>query len=54
MHNDGTERPGPGRLKGSPRVPSSGRQAGAPKATTAELREQITAAKPVEFLCKVA
>jgi hypothetical protein len=35
-------------------VPGSGRKPGTPNRTTAELREQITAARPVEFLTKVA
>ena len=35
-------------------MPGSGRQKGTPDRTTAELRQQITAARPVEFLIKVA
>jgi hypothetical protein len=35
-------------------VPGSGRKPGTPNRTTAELREQITAARPVEFLIMVA
>ena len=34
-------------------MPGSGRKPGTPNRTTAELREQITAARPVEFLIKV-
>ena len=48
------EKRGPGRPKGLGRVPGSGRQKGTPNRTTAELRQQITAARPVEFLIKVA
>src|SRR5215472_15385635 len=48
------EKRGPGRPKGLGRVPGSGRKPGTPNRTTAELREQITAARPVEFLIKVA
>ena len=45
MHLNGTlERRGPGRPKGLGRVPDSGRKPGTPNRTTAELREQITAA----------
>jgi hypothetical protein len=33
---------------------TGGRQKGTPNGTTAELREQIAAASPVEFLIKVA
>src|SRR5215469_11542443 len=55
MHSNGMlEKRGPGRPKGLGRVPGSGRQKGTPNRTTAELREQITAARPVEFLIKVA
>ena len=55
MHSNGTpEKRGPGRPKGLGRVPGSGRQRGTPNRTTAELRQQITAARPVEFLIKVA
>jgi hypothetical protein len=43
---------GPGRPKGLPRT--GGRQKGTPNRTTAELREQIAAASPVEFLIKIA
>jgi hypothetical protein len=49
-----SEKRGPGRPKGLGRVPCSGRKPGTPNRTTAELREQITAARPVEFLIKVA
>src|SRR5262252_8364406 len=48
------EKRGPGRPKGLGRVPGSGRKPGTPNRTTAELRQQITAARPVEFLIKVA
>jgi hypothetical protein len=48
------EKRGLGRPKGLGRVPGSGRKPGTPNRTTAELREQITAARPVEFLIKVA
>ena len=48
-----SEKRGPGRPKGLGRVPGSGRKPGTPNRTTAELREQITAARPVEFLIKV-
>jgi hypothetical protein len=47
-----SEKRGPGRPKGLPRT--GGRQKGAPNRTTADLREQIAAASPVEFLIKVA
>ena len=47
------EKRGAGRPKGLGRVPGSGRKPGTPNRTTAELREQITAARPVEFLIKV-
>ena len=53
-HHEAVERRGPGHPKGLGRVPGSGRAKGTPNRTTAELREQITAAKPVEFLCAVA
>ena len=53
-HHVAPEKRGPGRPKGLGRVPGSGRQKGTPNRTTAELREQITAARPVEFLIKVA
>jgi hypothetical protein len=48
------EKRSPGRPKGLGRVPGSGRKPGTPNRTTAELRDQITAARPVEFLIKVA
>src|SRR5215469_15981870 len=47
------EKRGPGRPKGLGRVPGSGRQKCTPNRTTAELRQQITTARPVEFLIKV-
>src|SRR6516165_1393868 len=52
-HHEAVERRGPGHPKGLGRVPGSGRKPGTPNRTTAELREQITAARPVEFLIKV-
>jgi hypothetical protein len=55
MYSNSTlEKRGPGRPKGLGRVPGSGRKPGTPNRTTAQLREQITAARPVEFLIKVA
>ena len=48
----GTEKRGRSRPKGHPRT--GRRQKGTPNRTTVELREQITAARPVEFLIKVA
>src|SRR6516162_11099230 len=55
MYSNSTlEKRGPGRQKGLGRVPGSGRKPGTPNRTTVELREQITAARPVEFLIKVA
>jgi len=45
----------PGRPKGSPRVPGSGRKAGTPNRTTAEIRELIQKrGRPVELLCAIA
>jgi hypothetical protein len=50
-----TEPRKPGRRSGMPRVPGSGRKAGTPNATTAELRQLIIAkGRPLEFLCAVA
>ena len=55
MHSNGMlEKRGSGRPNGLGRVPGSGRKPGTPNRTTAELREQITAARRVEFLIKVA
>ena len=47
-------RRGPGRLKGAPRVPGSGRQIGTPNRITSEIRELIVDKyRPAEFLGKI-
>lgn len=45
----------PGRPKGSPKVPGSGRRPGTPNRTTAEIRELIQKrGRPIELLCAIA
>jgi hypothetical protein len=53
MSNAFVDRRPEGRLPGSPRPAGAGRKKGVPNSVTAELREKITAAKPIEFLIKV-
>jgi hypothetical protein len=53
MSNAFVGRRPPGRAPGSPRPAGAGRKKGVPNSITTELREKITAAKPIEFLIKV-